>query len=74
MSPHKLLRDGSFGNLTELVEERSLLEINVHAVSKAMVCLADELILVNDEWVAHFASALLKARNRSLSNLLREAS
>jgi len=72
VGPDKLLWDGVFGDLTEFIQEGSLLKVDVETVTEAVVRLADELVLINSERVEDFASTLLVARDGSLSDLLGE--
>ena len=57
VGPEKLLRDSTFGDLAQVFEEGAFLQVNVHAVAKAVVCLAHKAVLVDSEGVLDFTTA-----------------
>ena len=73
MGPEELLRDGAFWDVSQVFEEGTLLKVNIHAVTEAVVSLAKELILLNLEWVLDRAAALFVACHRHEPHLLGES-
>ena len=70
MGPDEFLRDGTFGNFTEILEVWSLLEVYVEAVSEAVMLFANESILVNSEWEFWLSTTGLEALKRGETDLL----
>ena len=73
MGPDELLWDGSLWDVAHVFEERSLLELDVHAVSKAVVCLARKGILIDSEGVPNLTTAALVALEGHKADLLSES-
>ena len=71
--PDKFLGNGTFRHITKLFQERSLLEVNVHAVSEAVMALADQLVGLHFEWESDCAAAALEALHGHQAHLLSEA-
>ena len=59
--PDELLGDGAVWDFAQLGKEWTLLEVDVHAVSEAVVALANKCVLVNAERELGLASAALEA-------------
>lgn len=64
---YRVLRHGA-----ELIQEGTLLKVNVQAIAEARVCFADEGRLVDSERELNLASTLFEAGERCLSNFLGE--
>ena len=73
MGPEELLRDGAFWDVSQVFEEGTLLKVNIHAVTEAVVSLAKELILLNLEWVLDRATALFETGHTHEPHLLGES-
>ena len=73
MRPEELLRDWAFWDVTQVFEEGTLLKVNIHAVTEAVVSLAKELILLNLEWVLDRAAALFVTGHTHEPHLLGES-
>ena len=61
MGPDELLGDGAFRNVAQVFKERSLLEVNIHAVSVTVMLFADEFVLLDEEGVFRFSTTALEA-------------
>ena len=73
VGPDELFGNGIFRESAKVFQERTLLEVDIHAVSKAVMFLADEGVLVHAEGEFWVAAAELEALERGQSNLLGEA-
>ena len=49
MSPDKLLRNGTLGDISKVFEEGSALEVNIKAITEAVMLFSNKSILVNTE-------------------------
>ena len=72
MTPDELLWNRILWHLAELVQEGSLLEVDIEAVSKADFLVAQKTSWVDSEWVLDLTSALLEASQHCLAGLLAE--
>ena len=70
MTPNELLWDGILRHLAQLVQEWTLLKVDVEAVAEADLLLAIETRWVDSEWVLHLSAALLEACQDGLASLL----
>ena len=70
MTPDEFLWDRVFRHLAQLVEVWSLLKVDVKAVAKADLLLAQEARWIDSEWVLHLTTALLEASQHGLAGLL----
>lgn len=61
MSPNKLLGDRVLWYCAQLIEEGSLLELDIHAARKANISLANEGGLVHTEGELRLATTVLEA-------------
>ena len=72
MRPEELLGDGAFRDVTQVFQEWALLQVNIHAVSKAVMLLANEHVLIDTERIFEFSAASLEALQCSQTHLLCE--
>ena len=72
MCPQELLRDGALRDRTQVFQEGSLLKVNIHAVTEAVMTFALKSVLVQAEGVLGCATALLEAREGHKAHLLGE--
>ena len=72
MRPDELFGDCVFGHSSKLSKEGSVFELDVQAICEANIVFALKFKLVNVERKGNLAAAVLRARNRSVSNLLSE--
>ena len=73
VTPDELLGDCIFRHVTQFSQEWSLLEVDIHAVSKTYFILSNEALWLDSEWVADPTTTLLQAGERDLTCLLGES-
>lgn len=61
MGPNEFLRDHILWYRAQLIEERTRLELNVHATCKANISLTDQSALVDTEGELWLATAVFEA-------------
>ena len=73
VGPDELLGDGTFGDLAQVCQIGTILEVHVHAVTEAVMGLSTERVLVHAERVFGLSSAGLEALQRHESDFLSES-
>lgn len=70
MCPYELLGNGTFGYLSEFVEEWPTLKVKIEAISKAQLLLALESVRLGAEGEFNLATAFFVAAEDFLTDLL----